>query len=189
MVAHRVSAGNMRLPEPSPGGATDPNEKTMSVITPQSAHGLALARAAECMLRTLGGVEISVRFASPATPATAEFGLAASTTTDVPISPVIVRTTDATKGSNVGAPHNAPSIVRGSDQGAHNALSSWGSAIEFLFSASAVLRASQLDGYSSPIDWFAHSLGIVFNDMLYPIASVTTENFAGQPYLYRATTK
>jgi hypothetical protein len=137
----------------------------MTIITPQAARGLALARTAETMLRTLGGVEVTVRFASPTTASSAEFGLSVSSITDTPVEPVIVRASDA----------RALSV--GNERGP-----------EFLFPASSVQKAALAGGYSSPVDWFAQSLGIFFNDLLHPIASVSTENFAGQSYLYRVTT-
>jgi hypothetical protein len=156
----------------------------MTTISTSAAHGLAIARAAEAMLRTLGGVEVAVRFASPTTPSTADVGLAGSTINDVRLSPVVIRTTNSASRKRPGAQLNAVFVEWGAgDRLATNI------AVEFLFPASAVTRASRVDGFSSPIDWFSHSLGIVFGDVLYPIASVTTENFAGQPYLYRITTR
>jgi hypothetical protein len=144
------------------------------IITPQFARGLAIARAAESMLRTLGGVEVSVRFSSPTTPAFCEFGLAASSTTDVQLSPVLVR------NANTATPKTVSRFSRGTNAPMND--------LEFVFAAGAVEKAAQLDGYP-PIDWFARSLGIFFSDALHPIISVATENFAGQPYLYRVTTK
>jgi hypothetical protein len=152
----------------------------MTIITPQVARGLALARAAESMLRTLGGQEVAVRFAAP-TASTAEFGIPSSTTTDVPISPAVVRNagvpgTSRAATLSIGAPPVSPA-----DGIADNAL-------EFLFPATTVEPAAQQAGYSSVPDWFAAALGLVFNGALRPIASVATENFAGQAYLYRVTT-
>ena len=145
----------------------------MTIITPQAARGLALARTAETMLRTLGGVEVTVRFASPTTASSAEFGLSVSSITDTPVEPVIVRASDARA---LSVPHVREANV-GNERGP-----------EFLFSASSVQKAALAGGYSSPVDWFTQSLGIFFNDLLHPIASVSTENFAGQSYLYRVTT-
>jgi hypothetical protein len=150
----------------------------MSIITTQNAHGLALSHAAETMLRTLGGIEVCVRFAIPTTAATAEFGIATSSIADIRISPVIVRNAGSTASSRKQAA-NAP--LSSADEPAGS--------IEFLLPAAAVDRAAQLDGYSSAVAWFAHALGIVLNDELHAIASIATENFAGQPYLYRITTR
>lgn len=150
----------------------------MTIITPQVARGLALSRAAEAMLRTLGGQEVAVRFAAP-TAGAAEFGIAASFITDVPIAPVIVRNGSGTSRSatlSVGAALLSP------NDGIVN------SALEFVFPATAVEPAAQQAGFSSVPDWFAAALGVVFNGTLFPIASVATENFAGQAYLYRVTT-
>jgi hypothetical protein len=146
----------------------------MTIITPQVARGLALARTAETMLRALGGVEVSVRFATPNSAASAEFGLSASSITDTPVEPVIVRSSDAPA---LSVPH-----VREANAGNKNA------GPEFLFAASSVQKAALAASYASPVDWFAQSLGIFFDGLLHPIASVSTENFAGQPYLYRVTT-
>jgi hypothetical protein len=152
----------------------------MTIITPQVARGLAMSRAAEAMLRTLGGQEVSVRFAAP-TAITAEFGIAASTTTDVPIAPVVVRnagtsTTSRAAMLSIGAA--PPSATNGVGL----------NTLEFVFPATAVEPAAQQAGYSSASDWFGGALGLVFNDVLHPISSVATENFAGQAYLYRVTT-
>jgi hypothetical protein len=174
----------------------------MTIITPQAARGLALSRAAETMLRTLGGVEVSVRFASPTNASGAEFGLSTSSLNDIPIEPVIVRTADVALrplGLANGlvphplVPHPREALrARVGDAGSNN----FGSADptftpgpEFLFAASSVTLAALAAGYTSPIDWFAQSLGIVFNNTVYPIAIVTTENFAAQPYLYHVTTQ
>jgi hypothetical protein len=137
----------------------------MSIIDLTSARGLAFAHAAETMLRTLGGVEIAIRFAAPSSVAMAEFGLPNSSTFDVTISPVLVR--------NAVMPQ-----VREADLGPK----------EFLLPSAAVQNAASANGYTSASDWLAAALGIVCDGALYRIANVAAESFAGQPYLYRVTT-
>jgi hypothetical protein len=149
----------------------------MSMIDTNSARALAFAHAAETMLRTLGGVEVAVRFASPTSASNSEFGLPSSTTSDVLISPVLVCNANA-NSTATNAPHLRASL----------ASRNTAATKQFLLPAAAVENVASANGYASPSDWLASALGFFFDGTLYPIANIAAESFAGQPYLYRVTT-
>jgi hypothetical protein len=123
-------------------------------------RGLALARAAEAMLRALGGGEVVLR--CPTAPAAnetnRELGLEAPVGDDLALSPVLAR-----------------SVARVSDSCAR---------YEFLF-APASLTACLADRRQSAADFFSSLLGVVHQGRLLHVESMTTDTFAGAAYLYR----
>ncbi len=125
-----------------------------------NARGLALARAAEAMLRALGGETVSLIFPMPgASDAnTVGLGLSAVAAEDVSISPVVMR-------------------PLANDSGRARR--------EFLFAAAPVYAQAELRAIGSAEDLFQSALGILHQGRLMHIESVTPELFGGSAYLYR----
>lgn len=134
----------------------------------------AAARAADVLLRSLGGRSVLLRMPAPATPndATEQLGLAQPAFQDAPLAPVAYRKARAAVGlNNSGAPGSGsgPAITR----------------YELLVSASAVQAlVADLQSPSASI-LFADALGIVIDGVLHEIVSTTTEQVYAQPYVYR----
>ena len=132
----------------------------MSDVTTTS-RAATLARAAQAMLRVLGGDEVVIR--CPAAPAAddaqAELGIAGPVIEDVTVSPVVA----------------GPSAAQTSDPRLR---------LEFLFAA-ATLAPYLADRGESAEDFFTGALGIVHGQKLLHIETVSAESFAGTPYLYR----
>jgi hypothetical protein len=129
--------------------------------TTASSRAVTLARAAQAMLRALGGDEVVIR--CPAAPAgdgtNAELGIEGPVTEDVTVSPVVA----------------GPSAAQPSDPRLR---------LEFLFAA-ATLAPYLADRGESAEDFFTGALGIVHGQKLLHIEAVSAESFAGTPYLYR----
>ena len=119
-------------------------------------------RAADAMLRALGGDEVALVLPLPAQASStnSQIGLADPGVQQVPISPVVVR--------NLPAPASGPA-----------------QRLEFLLSASAVADAVQSQGAASAHALFDLALGIEYQGDLFHIESTTTDYFAGVAYLYR----
>ena len=132
----------------------------MSDITMNS-RTAALARAAEAMLRALGGGDVVIRcpVAPAGNAANAELGIEGPVTEDLSITPAVARS----------------SVARASDSGLR---------FEFLFAPASLARYLDDRGESAE-DFFAGALGIVHGQKLLHVESMTAESFAGTPYLYR----
>ena len=124
--------------------------------------GVALIRAADAMLRALGGDEVSLLFPQSPTPedTSAQLGLVDPGVEEVRLSPVVVRNLPA---SNTGPRRR----------------------LEFLFPASAVGSTAIEHGTASPQAFLESSLGVLYQGELLHIENITTEYFAGTAYLYR----
>lgn len=124
--------------------------------------GSAAARAADAMLRTLGGKEVTLLFASATMPGEAgvELGLVDPGVTQAPITPVIVNelTTEST------GPRRRIELVVGR------------SAMAAQVSQRSVESADVL---------FETALGIVYEGEMFHIEGFVVERFAGVAYLYR----
>jgi hypothetical protein len=122
----------------------------------------AVARAAEAMLRSLGGSEISLVFPLVAMPAdpSAQLGLADPGIMQVKLSPVAVRSLTTTP------------------QGPRRRL-------EFLLSISSVTPEMAARNAPSSESFFGGSLGILYDGEMFHIVNVQTEYFAGAAYLFR----
>ena len=131
-------------------------------MTATDSRGIALARAAESMLRALGGGQVTLRCAT--TPAAnfnnLELWLDAPASDDVPVSPVLVR------------PCGAGALVR--------------ETFELLF-APSTLSAQLADRQQSPEDFLRAVLAIMHQGRTLRVCTVSTDTFAGAPYLYRVT--
>lgn len=121
----------------------------------------ALARAAEAMLRALGGGDVVIRcpVAPAGNAANAELGIEGPVTVDLTVTPAVARS----------------SVARASDPGLR---------LEFLFAPASLARYLADRGESAE-DFFTGALGIVYGHKLLHVESMTADSFAGTPYLYR----
>jgi hypothetical protein len=127
-------------------------------------HGQALVRAANAMLRTLGGTEVSLRLPGvpPGDATSVQLGLSAIPVEDVPVSPVVILP--------------LPADVR-----------SGALRYELLMSASAVDALAEARGLDSAATLFNSSLGIVHGSSLLHISGLAVEVFGGIVTVYRVT--
>ena len=135
----------------------------------------ANARAADVLLRALGGVSVMLRMPAPAVPAdtTEQLGLATPLFQDLPLAPVVFRKARATITSNSGAP---------SFRAAEGGTTKW----ELLVSPSAVRALVGSLDYASASVLFANACGVLVDgDQLLEIVSATQEPVFGEPYVYR----
>lgn len=124
--------------------------------------GMAVMRAADALLRALGGDQIGLILPLPTATGNnnMQLGLADPGVQQVLISPVVLRT--------LPAPNAGPRVR-----------------LEFLISASAIANAVDSAGAASPEALFDLALGIQHENDLFHVESVSTEFFAGTAYLYR----
>ncbi|MBS1851323.1 MAG: hypothetical protein JST79_10455 [Acidobacteria bacterium] len=122
----------------------------------------AVARAAEAMLRSLGGSEISLVFPLVTMPAdpSAQLGLADPGIVQVKLAPVAVRT------------------LATASTGPRRRL-------EFLISSFAVAAEMPGRNASSPESFFGGALGVLYDGEIFHIVNLQTEYFAGVAYLFR----
>ena len=116
------------------------------------------------MLRTLGGIEISISLplmAMPDDPG-AQLGLVDPGVQEVTFSPVVVRT--------------LPTQSEGPRR-----------RLQFLISSTAVSAALISQNAASAEALFDTALGINYDSNTFHIVDVQTDDFAGTPYLYRVT--
>lgn len=134
-----------------------PGDQTFSQVS----RGLAAVRAAEALLRTLGGTTIYVRVpaAVVTTGDASQLGLQAVATEDVELSPVVTRPLTKQK--------DAPRRT------------------ELSISAASLTRAKEIQDSDSAEQFFNAALGVFYADRLWRIASFEVEEFGGMPYLYR----
>jgi hypothetical protein len=124
--------------------------------------GTAVMRAADAMLRALGGdqVVLVLPLATAGSDPASQLGLQDPGVQQVLISPVVAR--------NLPTPSPGPMLR-----------------LELLLSASAVAGAVQALGLESAQDLFDAALGIQYRDDLFRIESMSTDYFAGTAYLHR----
>jgi len=124
---------------------------------------LNAARAADVLLRAMGGRSVMLRMPAPAVPAdvTEQLGIAVPTFQDLPLAPVSFRKARAVVA--IGKPAR------------------W----ELLVSATAVATIVGSLAYSSASVLFATAYGILSDDELLEIESATEEQAFGRPYVYR----
>jgi len=133
-------------------------------MTDVANSGAAVARAADAMLRALGGEEITIVFPLVALPndPSAQLGLVDPGAQQVTFSPVAVLT-----------PNLPASGVR--------------KRLQFLISATAVSSAMISQNAASAEALFDSALGINYDGDVFHIENVATEYFAGTAYLYKVT--
>jgi hypothetical protein len=124
---------------------------------------IAAARAGDVLLRTMGGRCVMLRMPAPAVPAdvTEQLGLATPLFQDLPLRPVVYRKARAAIAADGAA--------------------KW----ELLVSAIAVEKLVGALGSSSASVLFAGALGVLSDDTLLEIESVSQEQVFAQAYVYR----
>lgn len=121
--------------------------------------GLGVRRAADAMVRALGGLQITLRIADPSTGDTnSQLGLTPPVSEDVQISPALVRTI-------------APSP-------------NGGKRIEVTLSAKAVKPIADQYGVDDVPTWLLTAEGILFYGKLMHIDTVISDHLGGMDYLY-----
>ena len=123
---------------------------------------MALVRAADAMLRSLGGSEIRLLLPlfQAGGDASAQLGLSDPGVEEVRLSPVVVR--------NLPTESNGPRRR-----------------LEFLVPAAAVMAELSSRNVASPEDFFDGVMGVVYDTDLFHIEGFSTEYFGGMAYLYR----
>jgi hypothetical protein len=126
--------------------------------------GAALVRAANAMLRALGGDQVSLLLpgTSMASDAAGQLGLVDPGVQDVMVAPVVA--------------HNLPTGNLGPAR-----------RIEFTLPASAIEAQLSTLGMGTADNLFNSALGLVYDGDLFHIETVVTENFAGTAYFYVVT--
>jgi len=126
--------------------------------------GAALVRAADAMLRAIGGDTITLAFAlvTLANDPSAQLGLADPEVQEVPLFPVVVR--------NLPSPNTGPRRR-----------------LEFLISSTAVDATVVSQNAASAESLFDSALGLSYDGDLFHIESVISEYFAGTKYMYKVT--
>jgi len=124
--------------------------------------GMAAVRAADAMLRTLGGAEVVLLFAAAGLPADriAELGLVDPGVEQAVISPVIVR--------ELTTENNGPRRR-----------------IELVAGRSAMAEHLSQRNVASAEVLFETALGVVYQGEMFHIEGFVVERFAGVAYLYR----
>ena len=135
-----------------------PGDQTASDVS----RGFAAVRAAEALLRTLGGSTISVRvpLGVVAGGNANELGLAGAATEDVSLSPVVARRARAQAKNTRGR-------------------------VELLISATSLATAKNISDAAASEAFFDSALGVIHDGILKRIVSFAVEDFGGMPYLYR----
>jgi hypothetical protein len=123
----------------------------------------AAARAADIMLRAMGGRTVMLRMPAPAVPAdvTEQLGIAMPTFQDIPLGPVVYRKARAAVAEGKAAK------------------------LELMVSAIVVTNLVGSLTYASASVLFAAAYGVLSDDELLEIESATQEQVFGQPYVYR----
>ena len=127
-------------------------------------QGVAIVRAANAMLSSLGGEQITFLFPSMgmASDTAAQLGLVDPGVDEVTFGPVIPRSLAT---DNVGPRRR----------------------IEFLLPASAISKVLAERGFVSGGDLIEAALGILYQNEIFHIEGFICEEFASTPYLYRVT--
>jgi hypothetical protein len=126
--------------------------------------GAALVRAANAMLTSLGGSDVSLLLPATTTAgdAAGQLGLVDPGVREVIITPVVARNVQT---GNLGPRRR----------------------VEFTLPASAIETQLPALGMGSANDLFNASLGLEYDGDLFHIEAVVTENFAGTAYFYVVT--
>jgi hypothetical protein len=123
---------------------------------------MALVRAADAMLRSLGGREVGLLFPLMTLPddSSAQLGMVDPGVEEVKLSPVVVRTLP----TDSAGPRRR---------------------LEFLVPATAVNAELGSRNVASAQAFFDGALGMMFGGELFHIEGIATEYFAGTAYMYR----
>lgn len=111
------------------------------------------------MLRSLGATKVTIRVVQAPPESTAnELGLSGGTFEDVPLYPVVVRSTVMAANETMK--------------------------VEVLVSATAAMTAATSRGYEDAATWLLEAHGLLCGNKLLHIDSVIVDHFAGSQYLY-----
>jgi len=128
---------------------------------PSVSRGLAAVRAADAILRTLGGQQVQVRVPlsgiAPGDPS--QLGIVATPTELVALAPVVVRRNPNKTG----------------DTKSH----------QLMLSASTLANAQQITTTSDARNFFLSALSITVEGVDMTVISFEADEFSGAPYLYR----
>ena len=129
----------------------------------------AAVRAADTLLRSVGGAQVLLRAPTPANPDDdgEQLGLSVPQFQDSPLCPVVYRRVRPKIVSNLDNRPNMPAQY------------------ELLISASAVNALIGPQAFDSAETLFAVAFGVLIEGNLLQIESATTSEIGGAPYLYR----
>jgi hypothetical protein len=132
-------------------------------MTMTMSGSICATRAADVLLRAMGGRGVMLRMPAPAVAAdvTEQLGIASPTFQDLPLAPVVFRKARATVAAEKAA--------------------RW----ELLVSATAVESLVGSLAYASASVLFAQACGVLCDDELLEIVSATEQQAFGQAYAYR----
>ena len=124
---------------------------------------ICAVRAADVLLRALGGQDAMLRMPAPAVPAdpTEQLGIATPTFQDLPLAPVVFRKARATVADGKAA--------------------KW----ELLISATVIEGLVGSLAFASASVLFAEAFGVLSGGELFEVESATPEQAFGRPYVYR----
>ena len=124
---------------------------------------ICAVRAADVLLRAMGGQDAMLRMPAPAVPAdpTEQLGIATPTFQDLPLAPVVFRKTRATVADGKAA--------------------KW----ELLISATVIEGLVGSLEFASASVLFAEAFGVLSGGELFEVESATPEQAFGRPYVYR----
>jgi len=124
---------------------------------------ICAVRAADVLLRAMGGQDAMLRMPAPAVPAdpTEQLGIATPTFQDLPLAPVVFRKARATVADGKAA--------------------KW----ELLISATVIEGLVGSLEFASASVLFAEAFGVLSGGELFEVESATPEQAFGRPYVYR----
>jgi len=124
---------------------------------------ICAVRAADVLLRAMGGQDAMLRMPAPAVPAdpTEQLGIATPTFQDLPLAPVVFRKARATVADGKAA--------------------KW----ELLISATVIEGLVGSLAFASASVLFAEAFGVLSGGELFEVESATPEQAFGRPYVYR----
>ena len=124
---------------------------------------ICAVRAADVLLRAMGGQDAMLRMPAPAVPAdpTEQLGIATPTFQDLPLAPVVFRKARATVAEGKAA--------------------KW----ELLVSATVIESLVGSLAFASASVLFAEAFGVLCGGELFEVESATAEQAFGRPYVYR----
>jgi len=124
---------------------------------------ICAVRAADVLLRAMGGQDAMLRMPAPAVPAdpTEQLGIATPTFQDLPLAPVVFRKARATVADGKAA--------------------KW----ELLISATVIEGLVGSLAFASASVLFAQAFGVLSGGELFEVESATPEQAFGRPYVYR----
>lgn len=119
----------------------------------------AVARAANAMIKALGGATVRLRIASAAADGLeSELGITATTCQEIEVSPVVVRNLDAKNGREQ---------------------------IEVLMSSNTLDLMIPASGIANGMEFLNKVQAILCDERIYIVTRVSAERFAGVEYMYR----